>query len=157
LSEVLRVVSGRTGLANDDGERASVGDMLANECRAGRAGLVLLELGILKLLVEGDAVRDVDSCCPRISSDVDRGPNVGNARSVGVYAVGVPGSSYTGYGNPVEDREGIVLCRGTSGADSMRIDAERRDGGFRVAVLGLPDVAAISELQSRSLDSIGGI
>jgi hypothetical protein len=84
LSEVLRVVSGRTGLANDDGERASTGEMLANECRAGRDGLVLLELGILKLLVEGDAVRDVDSCCPGISSDVDLGPNVGNARSVGV-------------------------------------------------------------------------
>jgi hypothetical protein len=157
LSEVLRVVSGRTGLENDDGERASTGEMLANECRAGRAGLLLLELGKLKLLVEGDDVRDVDSGCPGISSDVIRGPNVGNARSVGVYAVGVPGSSYTGYGNPAVDREGNVLCRGTSGADSMRIDAERRDGGFKVAVLGLPDVAAISELQSRSLDGIGGI
>jgi hypothetical protein len=39
----------------------------------------------------------------------------------------------------------------------MRIDADRREGGFKVAVLGLPDVAAIKELQSRSLGGIGGM
>ena len=39
----------------------------------------------------------------------------------------------------------------------MRIEAERREGGFRVDVLDLPDVAAIRELQSRSLAGIGGM
>jgi hypothetical protein len=39
----------------------------------------------------------------------------------------------------------------------MRIDAERREGGFKVAVLGLPDVAAIRELQSKSFGGICGI
>ena len=39
----------------------------------------------------------------------------------------------------------------------MRIDAERREGALRVAVLGLPDVAAIKELQSRSLGGICGM
>ena len=156
LSEVLRVVSGRTGLENDDGERASIGDVLANECRAGNDGLALLELGKLELLVDGDPARERvnDSCCMGISSDADLGPNAGYARSVGVKADGVPGSSYTGYGRPPTEAE---ATRGTSGADSIRIDAERREGGFRVAVLGLPDVAAINELQSKSLGGICGM
>lgn len=156
LSEALRVVSGRTGLANDDGERASTGDVLANECRAGKAGLALSELGKLKLLVDGDPVREsvFDSCCTGISNDADLGPNAGYARSVGVYVVGVPGSSYTGYGSSLTNRE---PTRGTSGADSMRMDADSREGGFKVAVRGLPDVAAINELQSKSFGGICGI
>jgi hypothetical protein len=52
FNEVLRTVSGRVGLENDDGERASTGDVFANECRAANAGLELLELG-LKLLAGG--------------------------------------------------------------------------------------------------------
>jgi hypothetical protein len=156
VSEVLRVVSGRTGLVNEAGERASIGEVLAKECRIGNAGLVLLELGKSKLLVDGDSARDkvIDSCCIGISNDADLGPKAGYARSVGVNAIGVPGSSYTGYGNPPTEAE---VARGTSGADSMRMDAERREGGFRVLVLGLPDVAAIKELQSRSLAGIGGM
>lgn len=39
----------------------------------------------------------------------------------------------------------------------MRIEADRREGGFVVAVLGRPDVAAISELQSSSLCGIWGM
>ena len=50
-----------------------------------------------------------------------------------------------------------MLCRGTSGADSIRIDAERREGGFVVAALGLAEVAAINELQSRSFGGICGM
>jgi hypothetical protein len=42
FSEALRTVSGRVGLANDDGERASTGDVFANECRAASIGLELL-------------------------------------------------------------------------------------------------------------------
>lgn len=59
-----------------------------------------------------------------------------------------------GYGSPPTEAE---VTRGTSGADSMRIEAERREGGFNVLVLGLPDVTAIRELQSRSLAGIGGM
>ena len=108
MSDVLRVVSGRTGLSNVDGERASTGEVFANECRAGKAGLALpAETGKLKLLVDGDAARDsvMDSCCMGISNDVC----LGYARSVGVYAVGVPGPSYTGYGSPLPDCEANVL------------------------------------------------
>lgn len=95
MSEVLRVVSGRTGLANEDGERASIGEVLAKECRIGKVGLALLGLGKSKLLVDGDSARDsvIDSCCFGISKDADPGPNAGYARSVGVNAIGVPGSS----------------------------------------------------------------
>lgn len=95
MSDVLRVVSGRTGLANVDGERASIGEVLAKECRMGNAGLVLLELGNSKLLVDGDSARDsvIDSCCMGVSNDADLGPNAGYTRSVGVNAIGVPGSS----------------------------------------------------------------
>ena len=94
MSEVLRVVSGRTGLEKD-GERASVGEMLAKECRIGNAGLALLEFGNSKLLVDGDPARDnvIDSCCMGISNDAVLGPNVGCARSVGVNGIDVPGSS----------------------------------------------------------------
>ena len=89
------MVSGRTGLANEDGERASIGEVLAKECRIGRVGLALLGLGKSKLLVDGDSARDsvIDSCCMGISKDADLGPNAGYARSVGVNAIGVPGSS----------------------------------------------------------------
>ena len=95
MSEVLRVVSGRTGLANEDGERASIGEVLAKECRIGRVGLALLGLGKSKLLVDGDSARDsvIDSCCMGILKDAELGPKAGYARSVGVNAFGVPGSS----------------------------------------------------------------
>ena len=95
MSEVLRVVSGRTGLENVDGERASIGEALAKECRIGNIGLELLGLGKSKLLVDGDSTRDsvIDSCWMGISSDADLGPNAGYARSVGVNAFGVTASS----------------------------------------------------------------
>lgn len=95
MSEVLRVVSGRTGLANEDEERASIGEVLAKECLIGNVGLELLELGKSKLLVDGDSAREsvMDSCCMGISNEADLGPNAGYARSVGVNAFGVPGSS----------------------------------------------------------------
>ena len=95
MSDVLRVVSGRTGLENEEGERASIGEVLAKECRIANAGLALLELGKSKLLVDGDSARDIviDSCCMGISSDADLGPNDGYARSVGVNVFGVAGSS----------------------------------------------------------------
>lgn len=95
MSEVLRMVSGRTGLENVDEERASIGEVLAKECRIGNTGLELLELGNSELLVDGDSARDsvIDSCCMGISNDADLGPNAGYARSVGVNAFGVPGSS----------------------------------------------------------------
>lgn len=89
------MVSGRTGLANEDEERASIGEVLAKECRIGNVGLELLELGKSKLLVDGDSAREsvIDSCCMGISNEADLGPNAGYARSVGVNAFGVPGSS----------------------------------------------------------------
>lgn len=89
------MVSGRTGLANEDEERASIGEVLAKECRIGNAGLELLELVKSKLLVDGDSAREsvIDSCCMGISNEADLGPNAGYARSVGVNAFGVPGSS----------------------------------------------------------------
>lgn len=62
-----------------------------------------------------------------------------------------------GYGTPpLTEREAIALYLGTSGAESMRIDAESREGALPVEVLGRPEVAAISELQSSSLEGIGG-
>ena len=39
----------------------------------------------------------------------------------------------------------------------MRMDADSLEGGFKVAVRGLPDVAAIRELQSKSFGGICGI
>lgn len=89
------MASGRTGLENVDGERASIGEVLAKECRRGSTGLELLGLGKSKLLVDGDSAREsvIDSCCMGISNDADLGPNAGYARSVGVNAFGVPGSS----------------------------------------------------------------
>lgn len=89
------MVSGRTGLANEDEERASIGEVLAKECLIGNVGLELLELGKSKLLVDGDSAREsvMDSCCMGISNEADLGPNAGYARSVGVNAFGVPGSS----------------------------------------------------------------
>lgn len=89
------MVSGRTGLANEDEERASIGEVLAKECRIGNVGLELLELGKSKLLVDGDSAREsvIDSCCMGISNEADLGPNAGYARSVGVNVFGVPGSS----------------------------------------------------------------
>lgn len=157
FKEVLRWASGRAGLENV-GDRASIGDVLANEWRAGNPGLELLGPGMLKLLVEGDPAREsvIDSCCRGISKDACLGPNAGNARSEGRGELGVPDSSYIGYGSPAE-RGAAELNRGTSGAESMRIDADRRDGGLVVAVLGRPEVAAIRELQSRSFGGIGGI
>jgi hypothetical protein len=77
------------------------------------------------------------------------GPKPWYPRSVAVEELGVPGSSYMGYGRPVDGRA-VEVCRGTSGADSIRIDAERREGGFAVAALGRPEVAAIREVQSSS-------
>jgi hypothetical protein len=95
LSDVLRVVSGLTDLENEDGERASVGEVLAKEWRIANAGLALLELGKSKLPVDGDSARDIviDSCCMGISNDADLGPNAGYARSVGANGFGVPNSS----------------------------------------------------------------
>ena len=49
VSEALRTVSGRVGLENDDGERASTGDVFAKECRAANTGLELLELRLKPL------------------------------------------------------------------------------------------------------------
>lgn len=59
VSEIFRGVSGRVGFVNEEGERASTGEVLANECRMGRPGLGPLELGNLKLLVAGDPAREV--------------------------------------------------------------------------------------------------
>lgn len=59
VSEIFRGVSGRVGFVNEDGERASTGDVLAKECRMGRPGLGPPELGKLKLLVAGDPAREV--------------------------------------------------------------------------------------------------
>jgi len=57
VSEALRTVSGRVVLENDDGDRASTGDVLAKECRAANTGLALLEL-VVKLLAGGGPDHD---------------------------------------------------------------------------------------------------
>ena len=45
------------GLENDDGERASTGDVFAKECRAANIGLELFRFG-LKLLAGGGPDHD---------------------------------------------------------------------------------------------------
>lgn len=69
MSEIFRGVSGRAGLVNEEGERASTGEVLAKECRMGKAGLEPPVPERLKLLVAGDPARDVviASCCMGIS------------------------------------------------------------------------------------------
>jgi hypothetical protein len=91
----------------------------------------------------------MESSCGGTSKVADLDPKPWYPRSVEVEELSAPGSSYMGYGRPV-DRRAVELCRGTSGADSMRIDAERREGGFALAALCRPEVAAIREVQSSS-------
>lgn len=78
VSEIFRGASGLVGLANEEEERASTGEVFANECRAGRIGLEVLVLGKLKLPAAGDPARDIviDSCCAGISNPAGLLPNV---------------------------------------------------------------------------------